>query len=250
MSTLVADAHIHIVEDDRRFGADLVFTWQDLHTMFVEKRIERANVVPMLNNADDSRVVNKQFLEKLSRQEHKNRMWAFYWPHPHEVDDDIAGRADVAGIKYHPSISQVQIDHAPDVVRIARNKGLPLLVHCGRHAISGFEYVLNAYRAQPDVKFIAAHMGGMANELILQALSLISGMSSRENLYLDTSGCMNPKILRRGIEVMGEDRVLYGTDLPFFDTEVSNFVLSRVGLGQKALRKVYHDNIMKLHSKR
>lgn len=244
----VADAHLHICEEDWRFGIDLVFTWNDLQNLFAKDTIANAVVLPMMSNTDNSMDVNRGFFKKLQSQQYKDRMWAYYWPHPHEVDFEFAARADVSGVKYHPSISQVRIDNAPDVIRAARDNGLPLLVHCGRNQMSRIQYVLTAHRMEPDVVFVGAHLGGLANELILAALDRIDSMPARDNLYLDTSGCMNPKIMRRAIEVMGEDRILWGTDLPFFNHRVSRFVLEQTELDSKAMRKILYDNVVKMHN--
>jgi len=248
MTEHVADAHLHICEEDWRFGIDLVFTWTDLQNLFTEGAIVNAVVLPMMSNTDNSMDVNREFFKKLQSQEHRDKIWAYYWPHPHEVDFEFAAGANVSGVKYHPSISQVRIDNAPDVIRAARNNGLPLLVHCGRNQMSRIQYVLTAHRMEPDVVFIGAHLGGLANELILAALDRIDNMPRRDNLYLDTSGCMNPKIMRRAVEVMGEDRILWGTDLPFFDHRVSRFVLEQTGLDSKAMRKVLYDNVARMHN--
>ncbi len=244
----VADAHIHICEEDWRFGIDLVFTWNDLQELFAEGIIANAVVLPMMSNTDNSLDVNKEFFKKLQGQQYRDKIWAYYWPHPHEVDFQFAAGEHISGVKYHPSISQVRIDNAPDVIRAARDNGLPLLVHCGRNQMSRIQYVLTAHRMEPDVVFVGAHLGGLANELILAALDQIDSMSRRDNLYLDTSGCMNPKIMRRAVEVMGEDRILWGTDLPFFNHKVSRFVLEQTGLDSEAMRKILYDNVAKLHN--
>jgi predicted TIM-barrel fold metal-dependent hydrolase len=243
----IADSHIHICAEDWRFGIDLVFTWDDLNGMFSSGKIDRASVMPMLSNTDDSLDVNKTFFENLMKCPDRDRVWAYYWPHPAEVDSEFASEKPVAGIKYHPSISQIRIDNAPDVIRVARDNGLPLLVHCGRNVMSRIEPLLTARRREPSITFIAAHLGGLANELILAALDRIGSLANLDNLYLETSGCMNPRILRRAVDVMGADRILWGTDTPFFDHDVSRIVLERTGLEKGEIRKILYDNAIQVH---
>ena len=247
MSELVADAHMHICVEDWRFGIDLVFTWDDLHNQFEERKIDRAIVMPMLSNTDDSLVVNKDFFDKLGKHKHRDKVWGYYWPHPHEVDLDLASSDDVSGVKFHPSISQTTIDTAPAVLKAARDNGIPLLVHSGRNQMSRIDYLLTARRMEPDITFIGAHLGGLANELILAALARIEALPSMDNLYLETSGCMNPKIMKRAIDVLGDDRILWGTDTPFFDHEISRLVLVRTGISEKSIRKILYENAVKLH---
>ncbi len=247
MKDPVIDSHMHICKDDWRFGADLVFHWDDLDSLFRKGSIQGAIVMPMMSNTDDSAAVNRTFLEEVRQCPHKRSLWPYYWPHPGQIDAELASQKDFAGVKFHPSISQKRIDNAPDVIGLARDRGVPLLVHCGRNPISHIEHLLTAMRMQADVTYIGAHLGGLANELIVAALALIEKQSRRDNLYLDTSGCMNPKIVRRAIEVMGPDRILWGTDIPFFDIEVSRLVLDKTGVESKSLRSILHDNAVAIH---
>jgi len=248
MTELVADAHIHICKDDWRFGIDLVFTWDDLGQLFSTKKLEHAIVLPMISNTDDSLEVNKEFFTEATNFEFRNKIWPYYWPHPDAVDAQFAQENNIAGVKYHPSISQRKIDNAPDVIKLAQECNVPLLVHCGRNQMSRINFLLTAARKEPDVTYIAAHLGGLANELILDALNQIDNYEGLDNLYLDTSGCMNPKILSRAIEVMGPDRILWGTDLPFFDFEITRFVLERTGIEASAMNKILYENVVSIHN--
>jgi len=247
MKDPVIDSHIHICKDDWRFGADLVFGWNDLEDLFRRDSIQGAVVMPMISNTDDSIAVNSAFLEEVRQSPSKRKLWPYYWPHPGQIDMELAGQKDFVGVKFHPSISQKRIDSAPDIIGLARDRGVPLLVHCGRNQISHIEYLLTAMRMEPDVTYIGAHLGGLANELIIAALALIERQPRRDNLYLETSGCMNPKIVRRAIDVMGPDRILWGTDIPFFDLEVSRVVLDKTGVEGKDLRRILHDNAVAIH---
>lgn len=243
----VIDAHIHIAERNWRFGADLTFGWDDLGQAFSDEELIRAQIMPIVGITDDSLAINQEFFYTLNQKPYKDRVWAFYWPNPNEVDFDFASRSDVSGIKCHPSIHRIKVDQMTDVLKVTHDTGLPLLVHCGRDKTSHIDYLLNAYRENPDILFIAAHLGGLANDLILMALDKIEALSDRENLYFDTSGCMNPKIMRRAIDVIGEDHVFFGTDRPFFDLAVSQFVLHQTGLKKSAIQKVLSENILRIH---
>lgn len=248
MTEQVADAHIHICEEDWRFGANLIFTWNDLESRFKNKELSRAIVLPMISNSDDSVKLNDAFFKESEKFPYRDRIWTYYWPHPKEVNPKMLVDYKVDGIKYHPSISQVRIDNASEILKIAASNNLPLLVHCGRNQISRIEYLITAARVEPDTTYIAAHLGGLANELILMAITQLQDSPQSDSIYLETSGCMNPKILRHAVDTLGADRILWGTDTPFFDPEVSKFVLRRAELQEKELRMILFDNVVKLHS--
>lgn len=247
MAEPIADAHIHICKSELGLGVELTFTWDDLHNMFTDKLIERAVILPTNTNTGNSAKVNNQFFKEVEEFELREKIWPYYWPHPNEVDFEFVERTDVSGIKFHPSISQTTLDNAPEVLRVAQVNDLPLLIHCGRNQMSRMSYILSAAKMEPDITYIGAHVGGLANDIVLTALKLIDESPRIDNLYLDTSGCMNPKILRRAIDIMGSERILWGTDMPFFDFEITKLVLDRTEIDNKAKRKILFDNAMSIH---
>lgn len=137
-------------------------------------------------------------------------------------------RADIdrgaRGLKLHPTIQNVPLDdpRTEAAVKVFREAGLPVLTHCGANPyytddspfskvttpdFSDFPAVMEFCHKWKDVKIIVAHGCSDVEELHESAKGL-------DNVYTDTSMCSAAN-MRLGVELMGEDRILFGTDVPF-----------------------------------
>lgn len=76
---------------------------------------------------------------------------------------------------------------------------------------------LNALvRRHPDIRFMAAHMGGLAADYS----ELRKELAPAPNLYLDTSNAAHTLTREQFVELLqlhGPEHILFGTDWPFFD---------------------------------
>jgi len=95
-------------------------------------------------------------------------------------------------------------------------------------------------RRHPDIRFMAAHMGG----LVAGFDELRKELLPAANLYLDTSNAahtLNPDQFTELLNLHGADHILFGTDWPFFDhaSEIPfiDSLLDKAGfsVGQKEL---------------
>jgi uncharacterized protein len=101
----------------------------------------------------------------------------------------------------------------------------------------------------PEIDFVAAHMGGLAapfNEIE-------DHLTPRNNLYLDTSNAahmLSRKEFIRLITLHGPERILFGTDWPWFghEEEISFIqgLLNEAGFSHYEQSLVFSDNISRL----
>ncbi|MDR0671536.1 MAG: amidohydrolase family protein [Oscillospiraceae bacterium] len=143
-----------------------------------------------------------------------------------EMQDKL--RRDIAlgakGLKLHPTIQNVPLDDArvDAAVAVFREADLPVLTHCGDNpyytpdsphsrvstpAYSEVSRVVDFCRRWGDVRIIVAHCCGYVETFY----PMIQGLS---HVYTDTSMCSAAR-MRRGVELLGEDKILFGTDVPF-----------------------------------
>jgi len=94
-------------------------------------------------------------------------------------------------------------------------------------------------RAWPDVPFIAAH--GVGNPENMQRLSKYA------NFHVETASTQNPAwAVSRAVEIMGADRVLWGTDAPLDDFAQRLGVVLDSGLSERDMRRVLGLNAARL----
>jgi predicted TIM-barrel fold metal-dependent hydrolase len=246
----VYDSHLHIISDKEMFGRDMTFTWQDLEAYM--GKVSRVQLMPALENYNNSHAVNLDFFNQLKQFKFRDRVWACYWPHANEVDELFVEEFNCDAIKYHPSVSQLEVSWASAVLDLAEDNNLPLIVHCGRNQKSRIEYCIEAYRKR-NITLIAAHLGGVSPPLISRALQMLESYSDCDNFYLDTSSIDVPRLIARAINVVGSERILFGTDAPFHEYEVLRYAVQQVWerddvhITSEDMKNILYRNLGRIH---
>lgn len=150
------------------------------------------------------------------------------------------------GIKVHPAVQLVRPDtrRALKLYRLCGERGLPVLFHCGP---VGIEPRLGRYMSQvrhyvrgiqqcPGTTFILGHSGALQMEEGLQLAV------EHPNVYLELAS-QSVSNVRRILDQAPQDRVLFGSDWPFYHqaTGLAKVFLATEGR-PKQRRRVLHDN--------
>lgn len=174
--------------------------------------------------------------------------------HPFDSDADsrllTQRERGALGIKLHPNAQFVAPDHPKTVHLCGRcgTHGLPVLFHCGpvgiepeagRRRSQVFRYE-KAMAENPDTTFVLGHSGALQFDEALR-------FADRYPNVLFELSCLGLPALRQVLETVPADRLLYGTDWPFYHQSLT---LARILLateGEPALRRaVLHDNAARL----
>lgn len=147
------------------------------------------------------------------------------------------------GLKLHP-VSYVGFPYGEATLRLmgrAAEYGAPVLFHTGDEALALPEEVAEAARACPQARVIMAHMGGYYHyEAVLQAAQELP------NILVDTSAIPYPWMIRKAVETIGAQRVLFASDGPgcLPALEVEKVRLAGLASADEAL--VFSGNIQRL----
>lgn len=123
------------------------------------------------------------------------------------------------GLKIHPQIQTIRASH-PAVIKLTQIAGeldMPVLFHSGASDISpdwqsdfaDLRHFHSVLRECPDTTVILAHGG------IHQHREVIRLMKKYNNAYVELSG-QAPGPIREMIDELGSDRILFGSDWPFY----------------------------------
>jgi len=156
-------------------------------------------------------------------------------------------RKEIYGVKYHPSISELEIDNQ----RLLRYLELVdefkflCLVHCGRDKRSHISYLAQVAEIFPSISFIAAHLGGNATDLSEKAILYLEQERSK-NIYLDTSAGKLPWLIERAVERLGMERVVFGSDEPYADVRVAKYLIDLANVSIEAKECIFYKNIERM----
>ena len=160
------------------------------------------------------------------------------------------------GLKLHPTIQNVPLDdpRTEAAVKVFLEAGLPVLTHCGANpyylddspfsklttpGFSDFPLVMDFCHKWKDANIIVAHCCSDVGDLYEAARGL-------DNVYTDTSMC-SAENMRLGVELLGEDKILFGTDVPFGSFHYSVMELEKAFADRpETLDKVGYSNMATL----
>jgi predicted TIM-barrel fold metal-dependent hydrolase len=248
---LIVDGHTHIIPtlgQDKTSEELIKFDWSDLEQWLLSEPESKCVVIPKIEQFSNSVALNVEFLERLRTFRQRNRVFPFLWIHPQQLLEEHFKRFIFSGFKLHPSISQMTVVQSENVLDLCEKYEKPLLIHCGRGEKSRIDYILSMNEHYPSVKFVCAHMGGLATDLIVRAFEQLSRCRSFNNLYLDTSGCFHPKLIEKAVQLMGSNRVIFATDRPFHSYEMSVYAVSCCNLDIETKEKILGYNILEVLS--
>lgn len=169
-------------------------------------------------------------------------------PH-HQVDKTLASLPDdrrFVGVKVHPELHEYPLTakrYRP-VFEAASDYGFPVLVHSwagsAYNDLPHFEVIAERY---PRATLVLGH-GGARRSAFDDAAELAV---RHPNLVLEMCGSfMTGRWIRRLVETIGADRVVYGSDFPFLDMRYSLGRVLFAGLEDADLIKVMGGSLCRI----
>ena len=181
---------------------------------------------------------------------HPDFLWGFATLHPDMEDPgkevERILKAGMRGIKLHPDMQSFSLsERRADKLFEACEGVCPMLMHTGdkRYRNSNPSLIPPILKKHPRLQLICAHMGGYSEWDDAARCLADTGV------FVDTSSSffwLPPERARQLIELYGEDRVLFGTDFPMWTPQPEIDFLTSLGLGERALRKIFSENLKKL----
>ena len=185
-------------------------------------------------------------LVRKAAADHPRKIVGYVWPDPRQEGAKALVRRALTdwkfkGIKLHPLIHAFlpndEIVHP--IMEEARRARVPVLIHSG-HAPFSLPWSIGELAENfRDVTIVMLHMGHGHGVYIQAALSVAKRF---DNVYLETSGMPMHTKIKEAVEEIGEERVMYGSDIPFHDPGVEIARVCASGLSERQLERVFYSN--------
>lgn len=124
-----------------------------------------------------------------------------------------------------------------------------LILHCDN--INRIDYVRFLCEKYPDMIIQIAHLGRFPNSFDASKL-VLKELSDLKQIYFDVSATFDSELLRYATS-LAEDRILFGTDVPYVYTpnymEKYEQIISRANLSDICREKLMTENYLELISK-
>lgn len=182
------------------------------------------------------------------------RLIGYGYVHPY--DSNRAEKVDkwlkmgAKGIKLHPAQTLFRANNRRlwEIYERCQERGVPVLFHSGHSPLApnwqadfpAIKYFKEPLENFPKLKFIFGHSG------IEEYQQVIELGKKHENVYMEVSG-QPPHRIREMVNGIGSDRVLYGSDWPFyaFEYPLAKVLIATEG-NQELRRKILYENAHRL----
>ncbi|MBT9558421.1 MAG: amidohydrolase family protein [Myxococcales bacterium] len=161
-------------------------------------------------------------------REHPSRVRGLLWAKPNEgTPSELIpftserlpdGSRVFVGVKLHPDWQSVSAaDTSIDgYMAVCRAAGLTMMIHTDVSSpLSHPEKVFDLGKRFPDVPIVLYHMGFFGEHEVAMEVVRRATAEGSANLYLETSSASAEDILA-AIRQVGAERVLFGSDVPYF----------------------------------
>lgn len=244
---MIIDAHNHL-------GTVPALGWhqspEQLLAEMDQNKVDRAVVCPQTYPQSTVLSVNQEDNDYIARavKEHPDRFIGFGVSTPYSGPDKGAGETERAlrqlglrGLKLHQRYHAYHLrpDMVGPIMEVCGALGAPVLIHSG-DVRSHPSLVGCLALAFPKVTVIMAHMGQNYYADAVDAARLMP------NLVLETSGVPAPDCVAMAVKAIGSNRVVYGTDTPFFPIKAGQRVVREAGLPDRDLANVLGDSLARL----
>jgi hypothetical protein len=149
---------------------------------------------------------------------------------PFTIIDEQPGKwftFGVKGFKEHTFGQRIQKDKNgndifsqkfKDTYIFMEQKGIPLLLHAGVNRIERIKDCI--LKDTPNLKIILAHLGASFPKTYphipekTQVLKTLKELKDYSNIYYDITAIVNLEIIKLAIEIIGIDKLIFGSDFP------------------------------------
>ncbi len=222
----------------------------DLKAACVRNGVDHAIVQSVATTPKQVKSINEFIASEVKKSDGFFTGLGTLHPDSEDIEGDIEYLIELGlkGIKLHPDIQRFPVDEKNllKAYDVCEKKGLIVLMHTGdyRYDYSNPNRVVPILKEFPKMIVIGAHLGGWS--IWEEACEKLADIP---NFYVDCSssfGFSDPAIMKNIMEAYGEDKVLFGTDYPMWDSEEELDILFSFGLTETFNRKILSENAKKL----
>lgn len=173
----------------------------------------------------------------------KIKGYGFINPKDERAIDEIhrcLGEYKMSGIKFHSWKHGYYPDNTlalNDIFNTISKYGVHVQTHTGTAPFST-PYAWAEYAKQfPNIDFVFTHIGYYEF-----GLSTIEAVKNLKNVWVETSGQMDMQVLQRAVDILGAQRVCFGTDWPYKITNIEIEKFYELNISEKNLEYIFYKN--------
>lgn len=258
---MVIDFHTHfypvkVAAKAIEFCAEKIGFFSDgtrsgLETSMRHAGIDLAVALPVVNHPANSASINTW-----AAGENRSPLILLGGIHPDEPEPlktlDAIAAAGLPGIKVHPEYQRFRFEEERlfPIWEKCEELGLFVVTHAGWDAMydppyhSSPESLANFHRRFPGLRLVLAHLGGMA--MWDEVEKHLTGLEVYLDLAMASPEYITSEQLARIIRAHGADKILFGTDSPWYDQKKQLDFIRSLPLTQPEQELIFYRNAAEL----
>ena len=248
----IIDAHMHIGlhsfcdNENSEFPYDLCSTYDEIIRLMDANDVDKAIILPIPHKDFNTEKTNSYVFE--AYQKYPDRLIPFCRIDEH-LEENI--RKGFRGVKLHLLYEEVDIKNIKKELQQIEDANIPIIIHAKfANKVKQIEQIL---KYAPNLNIILAHMGRGHLYTGEQTIDNALALKKYPNVYMDLSTVGDLQSIINVCEILGYDRVIYGSDYPFGKTFLGEKY--RYGDELNALKQnlsheqsmlIFHENIERL----
>lgn len=245
----IIDSHIHMGLQEFCTSAvsdmpfDLCNTIEDTISVMDRYQVGRAIALPVPHVLFDARRSNEYVYEAACRYPER---FIPFCRIDENLEQNLAG--GFQGVKLHLLYEDVELKKLKKVFEKIEDAGVPLILHARFADKVG--QVKQILKFAPNLTIILAHMGRGHLYTGEQVIQNAIGLKDCQNVYMDTSTVGDIKAIINACEIIGYNRVMFGSDHPFgrnvfkaayhYDADIEQLMQA---MSATELEMIFHKNI-------
>lgn len=210
----IIDSHVHIglnkfcLNQERALPYDLENSYEKYIKIMQEVGIEKACIIPIPDAGYDIRLSNK-YLEEAALYSNEKLLPIC------RLDNMLANNISGAflGAKYHKLYENIPKARLEEYLKILEYYRTPLIIHAAfKDKAKQVKYIL---KIAPNLVVVLAHMGRGHLYTSEQVEDNLTALKPYENVLFETSTVGNSDTVKLACNIVGSDRVMFGSDYPF-----------------------------------
>lgn len=245
----IIDSHVHLglqefsASSKSDIPFDLCNSVEETIFLMDQHQIEQAVILPVPHTLFDVKRSNEYIFNAYCS--YPTRFIPFC-----RIDDELEQNLvkGFQGVKLHLLYEGVELKQLKKELQIIEDAGVPLILHALFK--NKVEQVRQILKIAPNMTIILAHMGRGHLYTGEQVVQNALGLKAYPNVFMDTSTVGDIRSIINVCEILGYDRILYGSDYPFgrnvfkesyrYDYDVEQI---RQALSPSQCEMVFHGNI-------
>jgi hypothetical protein len=233
---VMIDAHLHlgsIPDKKREWGS-----FSEYKQIAKKLGIEKYCLTPIGMPDNFSKRTTPDNNSVLIESERDKSIIPIYWFNPFDLPKIIDDR--YRAIKLHPDMGGINIDD-DKVIDFVNKIKLPVFVHTNESKDYSTLGKISELAKKVNVPVVAVHSGS-----VTKTFFKLDDYSFSNNVYFETSGIQYAVILKKIYEMVGANKIIFGSDYPFGDPRVPLAMIDTLNLSKQEYNLVTKENIKKI----